>query len=232
MRLEVLCHWCVDEARSGSPRDGGACATYRAGVSPEIHANAPLAPTGEPPGSPKPASRSSSGLHVAPWPSGSATISSNAREGLKDRTSRPAQSPFHTPAEVIARIEEVRRDRSWSARRIWQQPNVGRDDEGIYGPWHAPVVNSLRTVGRRLHRLVIPRLRDLTAEREGQRHRPRRIPAHRPEHMVQIDVKTRDRVPDRAAGGPTTVEPWLPTLRRGIVTCLHASMPACNVHHT
>ena len=118
-------------------------------------------------------------------------------EGLKDRTSRPVQSPSQTPAEVIARIEDLRRERSWSARRIWQHLNTGGcDDEKAHGPWHAPLVIALRTVGRWLHRLGISRLRDLTPEGEDQRRRPQRIRAYWPGHMVHLDVKKVGRIPD------------------------------------
>ena len=170
-----------------------------------IHANAPLTPTGRlrmvtrhlTDGIPKAhvaAEFRVSRPTVATWVT---RYLAEGDDGLKDRTSRPAQSPSQTPAETIARIEELRRERSWSARRIWQHLNTGGcDDEKAHGPWHAPVVIALRTVGRWLHRLGISRLRDLTPEGEDQRHRPRRIRAYWPGHMVHLDVKKLGRIPD------------------------------------
>src|SRR3954447_10721279 len=38
--------------------------------------------------------------------------------GLADRPSVPHHQPSATPPQVVARIEKLRRDRKWSARRI------------------------------------------------------------------------------------------------------------------
>lgn len=103
--------------------------------------------------------------------------------GLLDRSSAPHRSPTATSVQVLARIEQMRRTRKWSARRIALELAV----EGI------PV--SVRTVGRHLLRLGLNRRRFL--DPAGQNNRlPRRIIARRPGHMVHVDIKKVGRIPD------------------------------------
>ena len=73
-------------------------------------------------------------------------------EGLTDRSCAPAGSSSQTPVEVIERFEALRRGRKWSARRIWTHLRAGGYDhdparDQAPGPWHAPVLIALRTVG-------------------------------------------------------------------------------------
>jgi transposase len=65
--------------------------------------------------------------------------------GLHDRGSEPAGQPTATPAAVVARIEQLRRDKKWSARRI----AIELDTEGV--------TIAVRTVGRVLVRLGLNR---------------------------------------------------------------------------
>jgi transposase InsO family protein len=84
---------------------------------------------------------------------------------------------------VVARIEELRRSRKWSAAQIAGELAV----EG-----HKV---SVRTVGRWLERLGINRRRDL--DPTGARNRaPGKIVARYPGHMVHLDVKKVGRIPD------------------------------------
>lgn len=83
--------------------------------------------------------------------------------GLKDRSSRPHTAAGQLDPLLIARIEDLRRDRKWSARRIHHH---------LRGQGHQL---DLRTVGRWLYRLGISRLRDLTPAGEQLRRAPQRI---------------------------------------------------------
>jgi transposase InsO family protein len=103
--------------------------------------------------------------------------------GLLDRSSVPHRSPTATPAETIVRIEQLRRGRKWSARRIATELCA----EGT--------VISVRTVSRHLARLGLARRRFLDPAGAANR-APRRIIAHRPGHMVHVDVKKVGRIPD------------------------------------
>ncbi len=103
---------------------------------------------------------------------------------LRDRASRPQSQPYQIPAEILERIESLRRNRKWSARRI--QHHLLELGYQLH----------LRTVGRWLHRLGISRLRDLTPSGEDLRHPPRRIRAGWAGHMIHLDVKKLGRIPD------------------------------------
>jgi transposase len=106
--------------------------------------------------------------------------------GLADRSSAPRTSPGQTSAQVVERIEALRRTRKWSAGRIATE----LAQEGVK--------ISTRTVGRWLERLGINRRRDLDPTGESNR-RPGKIVARYPGHMVHMDVKKVGRIP--AGGG-------------------------------
>ncbi|WP_433711128.1 IS481 family transposase [Nocardia sp. CA-084685] len=103
--------------------------------------------------------------------------------GLLDRSSVPRRQPTATTAEVIVRIEQMRRERKWSARRIASELAI----EGLSV--------SVRTVSRHLARLGLNRRRFLDPGGEINR-APRRIIARRPGHMVHVDIKKVGRIPD------------------------------------
>jgi transposase InsO family protein len=103
--------------------------------------------------------------------------------GLLDRSSTPHRSPNATGAQVVARIELLRRTRKWSARRIALE--LASEDTPV----------SVRTVGRALVRLGLNRRRFLDPTGENNRV-PRRITARRPGHMVHVDIKKVGRIPD------------------------------------
>lgn len=69
--------------------------------------------------------------------------------GLLDRPSVPHHQPIPTPAVVVTRIEQLRRQRKWSARRIATE--LAADGTTI----------SVRTVGRHLLHLGLNRRRFL-----------------------------------------------------------------------
>ncbi|WP_051164681.1 IS481 family transposase, partial [Nocardia testacea] len=97
--------------------------------------------------------------------------------------SAPHRSPRTTPLELVNRIEQLRRTRKWSARRIAIELTAE----------HTPV--SVRTVGRHLVALGLNRRRFLDPNGEPNR-APRRIIARRPGHMVHVDIKKVGRIPD------------------------------------
>lgn len=103
--------------------------------------------------------------------------------GLQDRSSSPHHQPTATAAEVVTRIETLRRERKWSANRIaFEIASEG-------------VTISRRTVTRHLHHLGLNRRKFI--DPSGERNRePRPIIAHRPGHMVHVDVKKVGRIPD------------------------------------
>ncbi|EHY91120.1 IS481 family transposase [Saccharomonospora azurea] len=103
--------------------------------------------------------------------------------GLLDRPSTPHRQPTATPGQVVARIEEMRREHKWSASRIAFE--LGADGVSI----------SRRTVSRHLRRLGLHRRRFIDPTGASNRV-PRRIIAHRPGHMVHLDVKKVGRIPD------------------------------------
>ncbi len=103
--------------------------------------------------------------------------------GLRDRASRPQSQPYQIPAEIVERIESLRRDRKWSAWRIHHHLlELGYQLH-------------LRTVGRWLHRLGISLLRDLTPAGENLRRAPQRIRAWWAGHIIHLDVKKLGRIP-------------------------------------
>lgn len=104
-------------------------------------------------------------------------------QGLIDRPSTAHHHPTAIPDTVIARIEVLRRDRKWSARRIARELGV----EGA--------VVSVRTVGRYLVRLGINHRRHL--DTTGNTNRvDRKIVARYAGHMVHVDIKKVGRIPD------------------------------------
>jgi len=103
--------------------------------------------------------------------------------GLEDRPSVPHRQPSATPPEVVARIEDLRRTRKWSARRI----RIELANEGVS--------ISVRTVGRVLERLGLNRRKFLDPCGEANR-APQKIVARWPGHMVHVDVKKVGRIPD------------------------------------
>ncbi|MFI6026562.1 IS481 family transposase [Amycolatopsis magusensis] len=102
--------------------------------------------------------------------------------GLADRPSVPHHQPTATPSEVVARIEQLRRQRKYSARRIATELAV----EGV--------TISVRTVGRQLLHLGLNRRRFLDPTGLSNR-QPRRIIARWPGHMVHLDVKKTGQIP-------------------------------------
>ncbi|TDQ04794.1 transposase IS481 family protein [Labedaea rhizosphaerae] len=103
--------------------------------------------------------------------------------GLADRPSVPHHQPTATPARVVARIERLRRDRKYSARRIAHE--LAGEDTQI----------SVRTVSRQLAHLGLNRRRFLDPTGENNR-TPRKIIARWPGHMVYLDVKKVGVTPD------------------------------------
>jgi transposase InsO family protein len=103
--------------------------------------------------------------------------------GLLDHPSVPHHQPTATPAEVVARIEQLRRTRKYSARRIATE--LAADGITI----------SVRTVGRHLLHLGLNRRRFLDPTGATNR-APQRIIARWPGHMVHLDVKKTGQIPD------------------------------------
>jgi len=103
--------------------------------------------------------------------------------GLLDRSSAPRQQPTATPAAVITLIEAMRRGRKWSAARIAFE----LQDQGV--------VISRRTASRQLQALGLNRRRFIDPDGDTNR-APRTITAHRPGHMIHVDVKKVGRIPD------------------------------------
>ncbi|AFR50887.1 Transposase-like protein [Gordonia sp. KTR9] len=103
--------------------------------------------------------------------------------GLQDRASTPCRQPRATPPEVVAQVEQWRREHKWSASRIAFELN----QDGI--------AISRRTVTRTLARLGLHRRRFIDPNVEGNR-KPQAIVAKRPGHMVHLDVKKVGRIPD------------------------------------
>ncbi|GAA3432274.1 IS481 family transposase [Kutzneria kofuensis] len=103
--------------------------------------------------------------------------------GLADRPSVPHRQPTATPAQVVARIEQLRRTRKYSARRIATE--LAAQDITI----------STRTVGRHLAHLGLNRRRFLDPTGQNNR-QPRPIIARWPGHMVHLDVKKTGQIPE------------------------------------
>jgi transposase len=95
--------------------------------------------------------------------------------GLADRPSVPHHQPTATPAEAVTRIEQLRRDRKYSAPRIATE--LAADGSTI----------SARTVGRHLLHLGLNRRRFIDPTGHSNRE-PRPIIAHWPAHMAHLDV--------------------------------------------
>ncbi|MFD7815240.1 IS481 family transposase [Streptomyces sp. NPDC059785] len=104
--------------------------------------------------------------------------------GLRDRPSVPQSSPTQTPPDVVERIEQLRRDNKWSARRI----TLELASQGVR--------ISERTVGRWLARLGINQRRFLDPDGSTNRRPSTRIVARYLGHMVHLDVKKVGRIPD------------------------------------
>ncbi|PLV50723.1 transposase [Mycobacterium tuberculosis variant microti OV254] len=102
---------------------------------------------------------------------------------LQDRSSTPHRKPTAKSAEIIDRIEHLRRTRKWSASRIAFELN----EDGI--------MISRRTVTRYLAHLGLNRRRFIDPNGETNR-RPRPIIAKRPGHHIHLDVKKVGRIPD------------------------------------
>lgn len=103
--------------------------------------------------------------------------------GLADRSSTPHRPPRATSAEVTNRIEEMRRNKKRSARRITHELRCDSVDIAV------------RTVTRQLKNLGLNRRRFIDPTGENNRP-PRQIVAQRPGHMVHVDVKKVGRIPD------------------------------------
>jgi hypothetical protein len=103
--------------------------------------------------------------------------------GLLDRSSAPRRQSTATDTDGVARIETLRRTKKWSASRIAFELR----DEGI--------AISRRTVSRHLLALALNRRNFIDPNGDSNRE-PRKITAHRPGHMVHIDVKKVGRIPD------------------------------------
>jgi transposase InsO family protein len=103
--------------------------------------------------------------------------------GLLDRPSVPHHQPTATSAQVVARIEAMRREHKWSARRI----TLELAGEGI--------TIAVRTVSRHLAHLGLSQRRFLDPTGENNR-QPRRIHARWPGHMIHLDVKKVGVIPD------------------------------------
>ncbi|EST18940.1 hypothetical protein M878_44295 [Streptomyces roseochromogenus subsp. oscitans DS 12.976] len=104
--------------------------------------------------------------------------------GLRDRSSVPHSSPTQTPPDVVERIEQLRRDNKWSARRI----ALELAGQGVR--------ISERTVGRWLARLGINHRRFLDPYGSANRRPPKQIVARYPGHTVHLDVKKVGRIPE------------------------------------
>lgn len=103
--------------------------------------------------------------------------------GLNDRSSAPRHQPTATPGKIVEQIERMRREHKWSAARIAFEFSA----QGIQ--------ISCRTITRHLEQLGLSRRRFIDPDGESNR-TARQIIAHRPGHMVHIDVKKAGRIPD------------------------------------
>ena len=105
-------------------------------------------------------------------------------DALGDHSSAPHHRPTQLSPELIGLIEELRRDKKWSARLI----SVELAERGH------PV--SAATVQRWLARLGINRRRDLDTDGTNLREPSKKIIARYGGHMVHLDVKKVGRIPD------------------------------------
>jgi transposase InsO family protein len=139
--------------------------------------------------------------------------------GLIDRSSAPSNQPTATPAEIVARIEQLRRERKWSATRIAHELSAEEH------------VVSRRTVSRHLADLGLNHRRFIDPSGETNR-QPSKIIARRPGHMVHLDVKKVGRIPEgggwRAHGRDSpqakAVQRRKRTTERGGYTYLHSAI--------
>lgn len=103
--------------------------------------------------------------------------------GLYDRSSAPIRQPSATPGDTVARIEQMRRDKKWSASRITFELHA-----------HSVTI-SRRTTTRHLAQLGLNRRRFIDPNGENTRE-VKAITAKHPGHMVHLDVKKVGRIPD------------------------------------
>lgn len=130
--------------------------------------------------------------------------------GLLERSSTPQHQPTATDADIVAKIEAVRRTKKWSASRMAFELQA----EGI------PL--SRRTVSR--HLLAPGQKRRRFIDPRGDTNRePRRITARRPGHMVHIDVKKVGRIPDGGGWRSTDAEAPRPRPSSAARTRAHAA---------
>lgn len=136
--------------------------------------------------------------------------------GLHDRPSRPYTATGQLDLQLVARIEELRREQKWSARRI--NYHLRAEDHQL----------PLPTVDRWLHRLQISRLKELIPAGEQLRRAPQWIRTKRPGQMVHLDVKELGRIPDSggwwAHGRGTEAARVSKSQRRGGYTYLHSAI--------
>ncbi|MFB8026878.1 MULTISPECIES: IS481 family transposase [unclassified Streptomyces] len=103
--------------------------------------------------------------------------------GLLDQSSTPHRQPSATSADIVQRIEAMRREHKWPASRI----AFDLDEIGI--------MVSRRTVTRLLAHLGLNRRRFIDPDGDTNR-MPKTIVAKRPGHMVHVDVKKVGRIPN------------------------------------
>jgi hypothetical protein len=134
----------------------------------------------------------------------------------------PERSIDQTPSAIVDRVEHLRRENKWSARRIALDPA----SEGVR--------ISERTLGRWLTRLGVNHRGFLDPDGSINRRPPGRIVARYPGQMVHLDVKKVERIPDGGgwrADGPNSQQAKLPSARncgrQGGYTCLHSAIDGC-----
>ncbi|WP_010533361.1 IS481 family transposase [Brachybacterium squillarum] len=133
--------------------------------------------------------------------------------GLADRSSAPAHRPTRLPGWVIETIEQWRREKKWSARRIAREL---ADRHGMSC--------AVRTITRWLDRLGLNRIRDITSDGEDLRV-PGKIIARYPGHMVHMDVKKVGKLRDGGgwwAHGRGSAQDRKKHGQRVGYTCLHS----------
>ena len=104
-------------------------------------------------------------------------------QGLLERSSAPRRQPTSLHPDLVADIEQLRRDKKWSARLIAAELS----DQGQHV--------STATVSRWLVRLGLNRRRWLDVDGEPLR-TPGKITARYRGHMIHLDVKKVGRIPD------------------------------------
>lgn len=151
----------------------------------------------QPPDRPR---RRRNGVSHACARSGSTGTTDTASSACWSEASAPLRQPTATIAEVVARIEALRRTRKWSAARIAFELNSERLDV------------SPRTVTRHLAQLGPNRRRFLDPNGESNR-QPQRIVASRPGHWSTSTSRRSDGSRMAAAGASTAAaarkpRPW------------------------